>query len=362
MTRRHIKPLTSMRFIFSLMVFLSHVTIFLDKSDVLGVRKFSAAFCHEGYLGVSFFFILSGFILSYTYNNKILLGKVSDRDFVTNRITRIYPLHILTLLISLPLVWANIDSVKSATIQLISLFANTALIQSFVPHRAVYFGFNSPSWSISNELFFYLITPLLFRFFAKGRTLFYLGFLTISTIFLVVCMSQVPENYQHSIFYINPIVRLLDYIVGIFLFKAFRRTHEIELTFGKSTLLEIASLSLFAVFFYFHDEVPKVYRYSVYYWAPMLVIIYAFAVSRGLFSRLLSAGWIVYLGEISFAFYMIHILVIKYFDLFYLRIDFSVSALTQAAIVLLISLLLSLMSFELFEKPVRRRLNEWFEG
>ena len=85
MNIKHIKPLTSMRFIFCLMVFLSHITDLLNNSDKPQVRMISSNIFSEGYIGVSFFFILSGFILSYAYQERVLTNKISDYEFIINR-------------------------------------------------------------------------------------------------------------------------------------------------------------------------------------------------------------------------------------------------------------------------------------
>src|ERR1700739_1236064 len=92
-----IKPLTSLRFLFALMVFLSHLQFVQDKT----LAKVYVDFFKEGRLGVSFFFILSGFILSLTYKQKITAGTVSKKEFWVARFARIYPLHIITFLVSI---------------------------------------------------------------------------------------------------------------------------------------------------------------------------------------------------------------------------------------------------------------------
>lgn len=68
-----------------------------------------------------------------------------------------------------------------------------------------------------------------------------------------------------------------------------------------------------AAFFVFHSYVPQVYRYSVYYWIPVSLLIGVFSMSSGPFARLLSHPRLVQLGEVSFAFYLLHQIVIRYF-------------------------------------------------
>ncbi|WP_041064256.1 acyltransferase family protein [Cohnella kolymensis] len=72
------------------MVYLSHsVTVFHDYQF--------------GYVGVSFFFVLSGFILFYNYHSQFTAFKMpSIKRFYIARIAKIYPVHLLTLVLAIP--------------------------------------------------------------------------------------------------------------------------------------------------------------------------------------------------------------------------------------------------------------------
>ena len=78
-----INTLTSLRFIFALMVFGAHCYT-IDKF-------FDTHFFKEGFVGVSFFFVLSGFIIAYNYQKKFSENKIAKRAFWVARIARIYP-------------------------------------------------------------------------------------------------------------------------------------------------------------------------------------------------------------------------------------------------------------------------------
>ena len=349
---KHIFPLTSLRFFFSLMVFLSHLHLLIKDTPNTFLKWIDDKVFYEGFLGVSFFFILSGFILSYTYQDRLLNNSVSKSSFLLNRFTRIYPLHFLTLILSFPLVFYSIEGLDTLVKTLVKLFFNITLTQSFIPLNTFYFSFNSPSWSISNELFFYLLTPFLFVKFSKLNFSGILVYLFVFVVIILLGVELIPEDYHHRVFYINPFVRLLDFILGIFLFYVFKKIKKIP-SFLNSTLLEFGGVLIFLFFFYFHDEVSNVYRYSIYYWIPMFLIILIFSVSQGFLSLLLSKKLFVYLGEISFGFYLIHQLVIRYFSVINRRLDLNLDDLTQIILVSFISLFLSVLSFEFFENRVR---------
>ena len=87
-----INTLTSLRFIFAMMVFGAHCYVIDNHFDI--------HFFKEGFVGVSFFFMLSGFIIAYNYQKKFSENKITKRTFWVARIARIYPLHWLTLLIA----------------------------------------------------------------------------------------------------------------------------------------------------------------------------------------------------------------------------------------------------------------------
>src|SRR3954470_504363 len=127
--------LTSLRFFAALLVVLSH----------LPGSTFS-----EGYTGVTFFFILSGFILSHSYEDRLRTGATSRREFWIARIARVYPLHLLTLLAAVPLAVSESSGAMGFAGRLL---AQLTLTQAAVPVGSIYFSFNHPAWSLSVEAF-----------------------------------------------------------------------------------------------------------------------------------------------------------------------------------------------------------------
>lgn len=160
MINKLIKPLTSLRFIFALMVFAFHLTSVQTISKPL-----SLVYCnilYEGYIGVSFFFILSGFILAYNYQNLLITKKISKYAFWKARIARIYPMHIFTFILAIPLIiYADKEFFNNGVFYIEHAIPNIFLIQNFIPDYSFNHAFNAPSWAISNEMFFYLMFPLI---------------------------------------------------------------------------------------------------------------------------------------------------------------------------------------------------------
>ena len=206
-----IKPLTSLRFLFALMVFASHLS-FLTKSESNLMKWTYDSIFSEGYIGVSFFFILSGFILAYNYQDRIIKKQISKENFYIARLARIFPLHFLTLIISLPL--SYIIVLQNKNLWLTQLITNSTLTQSYVPLGRIYFSFNAPSWSLSDEMFFYSIFPFLILLFLKNNNYKYLLFLLILALIPLLTIV-VPSSFYHHIFYIHPFARVFDFFIVV---------------------------------------------------------------------------------------------------------------------------------------------------
>lgn len=352
-----IKPLTSLRFFFAFMVFVSHLW-FIKDDGAFATQLYEHIFS-EGYIGVSFFFILSGFILSYTYKDKIINNKISKQSFWIARLARIYPLHFITLMVAVPL------SFRSDMIEWIIRFVlNLFLVQSFVPSQDVYFYFNSVSWSISDELFFYLVFPFLILALFRKKNM---AVLPLLLLVIPVGLFFIKSTYHHKYFYINPLLRLADFTIGIALYHIYELRKHIEFpTKSLATYAELIAVLVLMLFFALHEYVPQGFRYSCYYWPPMIGIIYVFAYSKGAISNFLSNDRLVYLGEISFGFYMWHMLVIRYFnyvgDKIVLLKPFTANPTFAAITVFAIALTISHFTYKLVEIPVNKLIKKrWLQ-
>ena len=224
-----INTLTSLRILFALMVFGAHCYV-LDPS-------FDAHFFKEGFVGVSFFFILSGFIIAYNYQKKLLEKTTTKRTFWIARIARIYPLHLLTLLIA-----ACIGGYVqySDTMDWIKhVVASTFLLQPFFPSANYFFSFNSPSWSLGCEQLFYFCFPLIIPFLNSKRNLCITLFVCL--LVMLIGMHLTPEEQIKGYWYVNPITRLPDFFVGVLLYQLYQSIYNKKISYSIGTLLEVQS-------------------------------------------------------------------------------------------------------------------------
>lgn len=343
-----IDTLTSLRFVFALMVFGAHCYV-IDPF-------FGAHFFKEGFVGVSFFFVLSGFIIAYNYEDKLSKQTTARRTFWVARFARIYPLHLLTLFLAALLggyVAANgtLDWWKH-------FFASLLLLQAYVPKADYYFSFNSPSWSLCCEQLFYFLFPFLALWAHRGRKLVYL--FLVCAVLVVVGMYFTPVEKIKGYWYVNPLTRLPDFIWGMLLYKGYIRLKNLSITRWQGTVAEILAVAVFILFCWGAAEVPKVYRYSCYYWLPVAFILLSFALQKGALSQLLSFKWLIIGGEISYGFYLIHLFVIltyKQCEEFY---RWQLSWPVVVPLLFVLTVMLSLLSYYYFEKPMNKQIKKRF--
>lgn len=142
-----LNSLTSLRFFAAIAVVLHHGSISLAPGSVWSTI-FSA-----GYVGVSFFFVLSGFVLAWSFDPNLPVG-----PFYGRRFARIYPLHIITAAISVPVILYCGGSIVPG-----AALANVVLLQGWVPTEEYGSSLNGVSWSLSCEAFFYAMFPFVVR-------------------------------------------------------------------------------------------------------------------------------------------------------------------------------------------------------
>ncbi|MGB8261004.1 MAG: acyltransferase [Terracidiphilus sp.] len=121
---------------------------------------FLAPVVNAGYASVSFFILLSGFVLAYNYAGKARTGELERSRFYEARFTRLYPIYFLSLLLAwkmIPEEWAHHSHGMFWT----GMALSPLLLQGWVPPVATFL--NTPAWTMSAESFYYLLFPFLAR-------------------------------------------------------------------------------------------------------------------------------------------------------------------------------------------------------
>jgi peptidoglycan/LPS O-acetylase OafA/YrhL len=359
-----LRPLTAFRFLAALAVFCHHMHDYCLAEPRL--VKIYQSVLFEGYAGVTFFFVLSGFILTYNYNGlfKTLRGREIWK-FYAARFARIYPVHLLTFLAMVPLVYP--EFLAAPGIASLHAGSNLFLVQSFIPRTDFFFSYNAPSWSLSNELFFYALLPLLLwslHSLHLTRPIRSAGLLVVC-LAVALGLTWVWRRSPHFdwLCYINPLFRVADFAAGIalcFTFLGLRKARPATLGRIPATLLEMGGLVAVSVLVYYAQAVPFPVRLGSYYTAAMAAIILIFAFQGGYLSALVSTRFFCVLGEMSFSFYMLHIVVLRYLQPYgpKLHLDRCRPA-AIIAITFCLTLVLSALCYYGFERPMRERVKGW---
>ncbi len=247
-----IKELTSLRFVFIMFIFLSHIPL-----QIYGVS-----------MATSFFFVLGGFGLTLGYKDKVLNSDFNYKQYLIRRLTKFYPLHWICLIATIPLAliafnWKQIPV----------FFINAALLQTWVPSINVYFSFNAVSWYLANTMFFAVIFPFLCRLIIKNRVASAI-LLAIAYALLVVLM---PFDYYHYGFYINPLARTFDFVVGIYAALALIELCDnkwVASVMQKGNLIVLVMFLVIASMVYLLSLLPTEIRmFTIIYWVPVVFVI-----------------------------------------------------------------------------------------
>jgi peptidoglycan/LPS O-acetylase OafA/YrhL len=165
--RPQLPALTSIRFLAAVWVAIFHA----QAMRVFFGPEWFQVVASIGDMGVHFFFVLSGFIMVYTYSGRLQ----SRREFWQARFARIYPAFIFSLLLMGPgflYVSLKMDVAKvvpewvwpAQHLKLSAVLALT-MLQTWIPRNAM--AWHMPTWSLSNETFFYFLFPFLLPVFGR---------------------------------------------------------------------------------------------------------------------------------------------------------------------------------------------------
>lgn len=315
-----IKPLQGLRALAFLGVFLNH--------SVGGMACTGAA-------GVSIFFVLSGFLMTYSYwdsakfNKKLLLRE--SFGFAWGKIKKLYPLHIcMTAFAVAYSLMLGVDQSIAGFLAKIGI--NVVLMQAWIPSSEYYFSLNAVSWYLSAALFTYMAFPFVLSMIKKAESKRARFLSTVVPLFMIGGMSTCAYLFgnpadqgwfsQHWITYVFPVARVLDFlfgasIAGLFICAGNRSTINIgkqnakrnKILFG--TVIEVASIALIAATICAFRFIPHWLQLTAVYTIPSGVLVYALASGNGLISKLLSTTPFGFVGRLSGQAFLIHLYSIK---------------------------------------------------
>lgn len=278
------------------------------------------------YLGVSFFFVLSGFILTYVYPR--MESPSAYGRFLWARFARIWPCHVFAFGLMIVALISNGagPSVLWRRGRALSTLANLGLVHSWVPVKLFYLAPNAPSWSVATEFGFYLAFPFLLWRLEKNWPV-KLAACLLTAVGLIVYCQRAGVPYEASsgitangLLYMHPVARLFEFCVGMVTASFWRRySPKLQLDRIPGTLIEVAILAALATNVYFWTEISNwiivrtgAHPMAAIWLAPgvtcfgFAALIFVSALERGWLTRAISWRGFVFLGEISYAAYLMH--------------------------------------------------------
>jgi peptidoglycan/LPS O-acetylase OafA/YrhL len=269
-------------------------------------------FVWNSYLFVDFFFVLSGFVISASYEKRFLHG-FSVGQFMLWRLGRVYPLHLFMLACFVCLEVLRSAVTSSGPITEIPIFtsneqslgavaANVVLVHGLDVFDCL--TWNRPSWSISTEFFTYLIFAWTLVWLRK-RVYLAIGTAMIVSPIVLACVSDHNMNTTFDYGLIRCVYGFAAGIAAFRIYALFVRKARAPINRVVATLAEGTSLAMVLLFVLVAGE------RTISVLAPyvFLITIVVFSVERGYFSKLMMYRPLAMLGTLSYSIYMVHLFV-----------------------------------------------------
>ncbi len=310
MKPQRIQALTGVRAIAAIMVFLYHNRKYW-RADI---PDLALRFLNEFHTGVSVFFVLSGFLIAYTYRDNPLQSKKNYTQYLLIRLIRIFPVYLIILTLK------GIDDG----------FANSK--ETFLTYTLLH-GLSDKynlsglpqAWSLTVELSFYTLAPVIYFFTKKNitKTFFYLlGLLALIALigYGWHWYNGNPDKFVYPWFFILNTTfpgRFIEFFAGVLLaqhllsgkLQAFSAIKYKTVAGGLLALLIVYVMGLLEPTIYNHgtDHIAGLLLRNIAFAFAIALFLYGLITERTWLQRFLSTKLMVLLGNASFIFYLVHI-------------------------------------------------------
>jgi peptidoglycan/LPS O-acetylase OafA/YrhL len=352
--RPTLKALTGLRFFAALHVVVTHTASFTQEE----LPPWASNIVSSGYVGVSLFFVLSGFILTYNYldsDQTALRG--SDNQFRIARVARIYPLYLVALVVAAPsllvTVWSGHVSFSDFVLALVLA---PLMLQAWSLTAALVW--NAPAWSLSAEALFYALFPFMLR--RAARMTERSVFLAIVASWVIALAITVGQSISASDriwleFVVHfPLTRVWEFCIGVLVGVGFLK---FSWRVPRSAVIPIV-VAILGVLTCAESVAPQGVVSNAMFVPLFCVLILALSTGEGYVARLLSTRFAVLLGEASFAIYLLHVPVWRYYlhtvDAF---LPGGAESLGGVTIFIVLICIISVVAYKHIEVPGRRSLS-----
>lgn len=310
----------------------------LPEAPLFGNSLIRLVYLH-GDLFVDFFFILSGYVMAHVYLDRISECSINFKEFIWLRLARLYPLHFLTTIataiLALAYLWLWGRHPIYGNNDLVHFVLNVAFLQSGVVTEG--FSFNGPAWSLSVEMFCYIIFYIICRKKCAPRVIQFMPLLG-------ALLFTLPLKFN---FLLNSSIErgVLGFFLGALLWQALQ---------GTPFLRVVRTIGLIGPIWWIHHK-----GFGMYAAALAISVFILFIVNQSTFVQsALDHRVFSRIGELSYSIYLIHvpvqIMVLSILKLTGTRIPFS-SPLFFVVVATAI-LVTSSIVYTKFELPLRAKM------
>lgn len=308
--QNQIAPLTSLRFIAAFWVLLFHTA-------PPTLRAAAPVLIELGYCSVSFFFLLSGFVLALAY-----LGRpkpVDKCDFWMARFARIYPLFFITICADVPFLFAarlhKYATTMAAFKTVLTFFATAFMLKAWWPQR--FMGLDDPNWSLSVEVFLYCIFPFVTGYLWRQTIACSLALLFVFYLAGgLLAGSAIEMNLDARVSLYNPLLHVAGFMQGILLAKLYKacnksshRQNRLRSFSGAMVVLSVALILLVARL---QATLPRAFFHDGGFLPAFALIMLAFSSGSIWIDRAFGGRLLILLGEASYGLYLWHIVLWHY--------------------------------------------------
>lgn len=355
--KNYFPQLTGLRAIAAYMVYFFHTL----STTHIPANNFFDYVLQTGYLGVSVFFVLSGFLICYRYSDNYKWSKQWFQNYMINRIARIYPLFFILTIFTF--IYNHYFEVEK--IDFIILFSNLTFIRAYF-NDFLFTGITQ-GWSLTVEETFYVLAPALFLLINKKIRLsvLFLVFVAIGVSLVVAFKNLIFYGFMNDFkFMINYTFfgRCLEFLFGIKIALLFKNQQALPFKLKNYTyigiffmLFVVLVMSLSKAFVFetslMAHEVIMALANNLLFPLGVACFIYGLIVETSAINKLFSTNVFQVLGKSSYAFYLIHVGFISY----YISNYFHTPLIVHFVIINVVSILL----YYGFESPINHLIRKW---
>ncbi|GEB12334.1 acyltransferase family protein [Pimelobacter simplex] len=346
--RDRLPSLTGLRFWAALLVVLYHLSRTVGQVPVVSDLSW------YGRCGVTFFFVLSGFVLAWSYDGT----RTRPLVFYWRRFARIWPLMAVAIVLSVA-VYLALD----VPVRRDGALAGLTFTNAWFTDPGIVVGGNPAVWSLSDEAFFYAVFPLLLLVLAPRRPcalLVVAGAGCAAALGLWLASGGIDLAHRSWALDYLPLSRLTQFVVGVAVALAMRRGWRPRIGLPVALVLVVAYL---AALIPWHQAVPDTEWYGPYSASqllstPVFALLVAAAAQADLSGRRtgLTGTWMLRLGHWSFAWYLVHEIVIRWVRHQHPALYEGAGVLAVWTAVIVVSLALAGALYYLVEHPAERFL------